>query len=202
MNEGVDVQFDNEETAIVLVEFQKQWTERGLLHRLIKGQLASRNVVKNTRRLVTTAREHGVTIIHAPLILDPHNKKGWLAYPTLGRFFTKDSWKSELVPGVFEDGDPIAARGYYNYQAFDAFYKSELEQTLAEHNIQTMFICGFATDQCPAKTMKTAIRKGISPYLVGDCTATFLGFLQTRAESKENGARTVTSQEVMAAITE
>ncbi|MCP4198528.1 MAG: cysteine hydrolase, partial [Proteobacteria bacterium] len=117
-------QFHKEETAIVLVEFQKQWTEKGLFHWLIKKQLESRNVVENTQRLVAGARKLGIPIIHAPLVVDPHNKKGWMDYPTLGQIFTKDSWKSEFVPCLFEEADPIAQREYYNLKAFDAFFGS------------------------------------------------------------------------------
>lgn len=187
------------EIAIVLVEFQKQWTEKGLFHCLIKHQMESRAVVENTRRLVTQARESGVTIIHAPLVVNPHNKKGWLAYLTFGQIFTQDTWKAELVPGLFEEGDLIVQRGYYNLQAFDAFFESSLEQTLNEHNVKNLFICGFATDQCPAKTLRTALGKGFNPYLVSDCTATFNGFFQKSAERKHS-ERSVTSQTLLASL--
>ncbi len=190
------MQLDPGKTAIVLVEFQQQWTKNGLFHWLLKGQLESRDVVENTRRLVSEARQQGLTIIHAPLIVDPHHKMGWMAYLTFGRFFTKDSWKSEPVTGLFAEGDPVALREYYNYQAFDAFYKSKLEQILRVHNIQTLFICGFATDQCPSKTLMTAARKGFDPYLVTDCTATFNRSFQKSAERKHSG-RAVTSQKVL-----
>ncbi len=190
------MQLDKNETAIVLVEFQKQWTEKGLFHRLVKRELESREVAKNTQRLVAEARKLGIRIIHAPLVVDPRNKKGWMAYLTFGRIFTKDSWKSEFVPGLFEEGDPVAKREYYNYRAFDAFYKSGLEGTLHAHNIKNIFICGFATDQCPAKTLRTAERRGFNPFLVADCTATFNGFFQKSAERKNNG-RVVTSQELL-----
>lgn len=193
------MQFHKNETAIVLVEFQKQWTEKGLFHWLIKHQLESRDVVGNTQRLVTQARESGVTIIHAPLVVDPHNKKGWLAYLTFGRIFTKDTWKAELVPGLFEEDDPIAQREYYNLKAFDAFFESGLEQTLNDHNIKNLFICGFATDQCPAKTLRTALGKGFNPYLVSDCTATFNGFFQKSTERKHS-EHTVTSQELLSGL--
>ena len=190
------MQLKRNETAVVLVEFQKQWTEKGLFNRLIKGQLESRQVVENTRRLVAKAREQGLTVIHAPLVVDPRNKKGWMAYSTFGRIFTKGSWKSELVDGLFVDGDLIAERNYYNYQAFDAFYKSPLEQILREHSIKNVFICGFATDQCPAKTLITALRHGFNPYLVTDCTATFNSFFQKSAERKHS-ERAATAQELL-----
>ena len=190
------MKLEREETAIVLVEFQKQWTEKGLFHSLIKNQLETRDVVKNTQRLVSEARKLGIKIIHAPLVVDPHDKKGWMAYPTFGQIFTKDSWKSEFVPGLFEEGDPVAKREYYNYQAFDAFYKSPLEETLRAQNIKNMFICGFATDQCPVKTLRTAERKGFNPFLVSDCTATFSAFFQTRAEHRHS-ERVITSQTLL-----
>ncbi len=180
----------------MLVEFQKQWTEKGLFHWLIKNQLESRDVVKNTQRLVSEARKLGIPIIHAPLVVDPHNKKGWMAYLTFGQIFTRDSWKSEFVPGLFEEGDPIAQREYYNLKAFDAFFESALEQTLRDHNIKNLFICGFATDQCPAKTLRTAERRGFNPFLVSDCTATFNGYFQKSAERKHSD-RVVTSQALL-----
>ncbi len=184
------------ETAIVLIEFQQQWTEKGLFNRLIKNQLETRKVVENTRRLVKEARNQGLAIIHAPLIVDPKRKKGWLAYLTIGKIFTKDTRKAESVGGLFEEGDVLAQRDYYNLSGFDAFYKSDLENVLRGHGIEHVFICGFATDQCPSKTLRTALRKGFDAYLVTDCTATFNGFFQKSAERKD-GVRAVTSRELL-----
>ncbi len=67
---------NEQKTAILLIEFQNQWTQKGLYHRLIKGQLEKRGVLENTKNLVSKARERGMKIIHAPLVIDPKNKKG------------------------------------------------------------------------------------------------------------------------------
>ncbi len=158
------MQFQNGESAIVLVEFQKQWTEHSLFNWLIKNRLDARNVIRNTQHLVAIARENGITVIHAPLAVDPYKKKGWLAHMTFGQIFTKDTWKAEIVTGIFDAGDPIAQREYYNLAAFDAFFESSLEQVLKNHKVKNLFICGFATDQCPAKTLQTALIKGFNPY--------------------------------------
>ncbi len=192
-------QFYSTKTAIVLVEFQKQWTEKGLFHWLIKNQLETRNVVENTKRLVAESRKLGVRIIHAPLIVDPHNKKGWMAYPTFGKLFTKDSWKSDFVSGLYRDGDPVAKREYYNLQAFDAFFESPLEKILNDLKITNIFICGFATDQCPMKTLGTAKLKGFNPFLVSDCTATFNSFLQKNTERKLE-KQAITSDDLIESI--
>ena len=182
-------------SAIVLVEFQNQWTERGLYHRLIKGQLESRRVLENTRVLVREARKNGIKIIHAPLVIDPERKRGWLARMTLGRVFTKNTWKSEFTEGIYEEGD-IVVEGRY---AFDAFTGSNLEQLLRDNQVESVFLCGFTTDQCVAKTMKTALSKGFSAFLVSDCTATLNGFFQRKTENSFQG-KVTTSQELLASI--
>ncbi|MEN8234374.1 MAG: isochorismatase family cysteine hydrolase [Actinomycetota bacterium] len=197
MRDATPRRIEAKDTAVVLVEFQRQWTDRGLFNRLIRTQLEPRSVIENTRRLVAAARTLGVTVIHAPLVIDPQSKKGWMTYPTFGRLFTKGTWRSELVPGVYGKGDPIAERGHYNLQAFDAFHNSELDDILRRRGIHNVFVCGFATDQCPSRTMRTANRRGFDAFLVSDCTATFTRLLQRRAENRDGGTRSVTSQELL-----
>ena len=179
-------------SVILLIEFQKQWTDKGLYNWLIKKQLNSRNVLKNTKKLVEIARMQGMKIIHAPLIIDPKNKKGWLAYLTFGKVFTKGKTGSEISDGLFERGDLIV-KGRY---AFDAFIGSDLENMLKENNFEKVFICGFTTDQCIAKTMRTMKKKGFNPYLVSDCTATLNSFLQKKTE-KEFEEKVINSKDIM-----
>ncbi|MBL7204269.1 MAG: cysteine hydrolase [Desulfobacteraceae bacterium] len=170
-------------SAIILIEFQNQWTGKGLYHWLIKDQLTSRNVLANTLTLVDEARKRGIKIIHAPLIIDPENKKGWLAWLTFGKVFTKGTRKAEIMEGLLKEGD-ILITGRY---AFDAFVGSNLEHILKENSVENLFLCGFTTDQCVAKTMRTAIEKGFNCYLVSDCTATMNGFFQWKTERKFRG---------------
>ena len=171
---------EENKSAVVLIEFQNQWTCKGLYNWIIKGQLTSRNVVANTLTLVDEARKRGIKIIHAPLIVDPENKRGWLAWLTFGKVFTKDTPKAEIMKGLDRKGD-IHIKGRY---AFDAFVGSNLEQVIQENEIETLLICGFTTDQCVAKTMRTALEKGFNPYLVSDCTATMNAFFQWKTERK------------------
>ena len=189
------MELDPSTTAVVLVEFQNQWTAPGLYNSLIKGQLESRGVVGNARGLVRAAREAGARIVHAPLVLDPQNKRGRLAHLTGARFFTKGTPKAELTPGLYEEGDLLVSGRY----GFDPFVGSDLEELLRGHGVRTVVFAGFATDQCPARGVRTAQDNGFDGYLVSDCTATFTGFQQRRAE-REFGSRTVSKREVLSAL--
>lgn len=174
------VEYDPEQAAIVLIEFQKQWTGETLYNRLIRRSLTARNVVERTRQTVRAAREAGMTVVHAPLVCDPEQKEGWLATLTRARVFTKDTWKAEFTPGVYEDGDRIVEGRY----SFDAFEGSNLAAILDEHDIETVFFAGFTTDQCVAASFRTAREAGRDAYVLGDLTATWSGIVQRRYEGK------------------
>ena len=183
---------NNSKSAILLIEFQNQWTKKGFYNWLIKKQLNTRNVLENTNSLINNARNHGIKIIHAPLIIDPKNKKGWLAFLTFGRVFTKGTWKSEISDDLFRKGD-IIVKGRY---AFDAFIGSNLYSILNDNGIENVFICGFTTDQCVAKTMRTMIKKKFNVFMVSDCTATLNSFLQEKTEM-EFGEKVIDSNSLL-----
>ena len=85
---------------------------------------------------------------------------------------------------MLKEGD-ILVTGRY---AFDAFVGSDQEQVIEEKSNKNLVICGFTTDQCIAKSMGTAIKKGVDSYLVSDCTATMNGFFQWKTEKKFRGS--------------
>ena len=57
--------------------------------------------------LVDNAGKKGAKIIHAPLIIDPENKKGWFAWLTFGKVFAKGARKAEIMEGLFKEGDNL-----------------------------------------------------------------------------------------------
>jgi len=172
-----------QKTALVLVEFQKQWTAPGLYNALIGRELRRRNVMENAEALARAARASGITVIHAPLVIDPKHKRGLFAWLSMGLVFRKGTTRAELDERVFGTDDLIA-KGRY---AFDAFIGSDLEELLRANGIKTVFLAGFTTDQCVAKTMKTAMRKNFDAYLVADCCATIAGSLHQATERRFNG---------------
>lgn len=177
---GDQFEFDPERSALVLIEFQKQWTEPGLYNLLIRGALRNRSVVERTRKAVQAARAAGVAVVHAPLKIDPEERTGWLATLTRGRVFTEGTPKAEFTPGVYEDGDAVAEDRY----SFDAFAGSTLDSVLRSKGVETVFFAGFITDQCVARSMQTALDRGYDAYMLADLTATWNRLLQWRTERR------------------
>ena len=184
LSQGVFSQdMHKENTAVLLIEFQKTWTEKGVFYKLIKKEYESRNVLRNTINLITTARENGLKVFQAPLILDKENKEKYKKTPFPARLlkrFTKGTWKSEFTDSIYDTSD-IVVTGRYG---FDACEGSDLEQLLKQNGVKTVFVCGFTTDHCAKETMNSLTEKGFECIMVSDCTATKNNKLQRKIEKE------------------
>lgn len=183
-------------TAILLIEFQKTWTEKGIFHRFIKKEYISRNVLENTHKLLQEARKKGLKIIQAPLILDKSDKERYKKTPFPARLFkrfTKGSWKAEFTDGIYQEKN-LVVQGRYD---FDACEGSDLTLILKENHIKTLYVCGFTTDHCVKESMKSLIDKKFECILVADCTATKSHKLQ---EAVEKEFSTISSKALIIAI--
>lgn len=170
-------------TAILLIEFQKTWTEKGIFYRLIEKEYTSRNVLSNTKEVISIARNQGLKIIQAPLILDKEDKERYKKTPFPARLlkrFAKGTWKTEFTEGIYENTD-IIVQGRCS---FDACECSNLKQLLKENGIKNIYVCGFTTDHCVKETMNSLIGKGFNCILVSDCTATRNNKLQKKIEKE------------------
>lgn len=168
--------------AILAIEFQKSWTDKGFFFRLIKKELQKNNVIKNTTNLLNTAREKNITVIHAPLIIDKKNVN-YKKMPFPAKIFkqlTVNTWKADFTEGVYKKSDLVAVGRY----GFDATQGSNLEEILQNNNINTLYFCGFTTDHCIKETMDSLIKKGFNCILVSGCTATRNGRLQRKIEQE------------------
>ena len=174
---------DNSKTAILVVEFQKSWTERSFFHRLIKKEYESKNVYRNTKQLLEVARKKGLKIIQSPFILDKNDKEKYKKIPFPPKLFgqfTANTWSAEYTDGIFDRTD-IEVKGRIG---FDNTKGSNLQVILKENEIGKIYFIGFTTDHCVAETMATLISDGYECILVSDCTATRNSKLQKKIEDK------------------
>ena len=66
------MEMDPDETAVVLIEYQNDFTsEGGALHDAVKGVMDDNKMIENTRKVVAEARAAGVTVLHAPITFAP-----------------------------------------------------------------------------------------------------------------------------------
>ncbi len=189
------MQLHPDQSAVVLVEFQNQWTRPGVYHSLIARQLRQRATIAHAEELVSAARAAGVLVIHAPLVIDPRDRRGVLARLTRGLVFTIGSAAAEVDERVYQEADLVVD----GRTAFDPFVDSTLATVLTDRGIRSVLFAGFATDQCVAKGVRTALSLGYDAFLVTDASATFTGGMQRRTE-RSLADRAVTVEQVRAAL--
>lgn len=162
-------------TAVVLIEFQNDFTsDGGALHGAVKDVMESTNMLENAKKLVDDARAAGATIIHAPIqFADGYGEindhpYGILAGVVDSKAFVKDSWGAEIVEDLAPQADDIVVEGK---RGLDTFASTNLDFILRSKGIKTIALGGFLTNCCVESTMRSAYEKGFDVVTLTDCVA-------------------------------
>ena len=173
----------NNEIAILVVEFQKTWTQDSFFHYLIKKEYISRNIYENSITLLKHAREHQVNVIQSPFVIDKNDKGTYRKIPLLPKLlgqFKANTWRVEYTDGIFKDSD-YEVKGR---TAFDNTVDGNLIEILQALKTKTVYIMGFTTNHCVAETIDSLVEFGYEVVLIKDATATFKNNIQLRMEDK------------------
>ena len=166
---------DPRKTAVVLVEFQNDFTSPGgALHDAVKGSMEATGTLANAQAAATAAREAGATIIHAPIQYAAgygeitSTPYGILKGVVDTNAFVKGGWGAEIVADMAPQPGDIVLEGK---RGLDAFASTNLDFILRSKGIQTVALGGFLTNCCVESTMRSAYEKGFEVITLTDCVA-------------------------------
>ena len=166
---------DPAKTAVVLVEYQNDFTtEGGVLHGAVKTVMDSTDMLTHTKALVSAARAAGATIIHSPIQFAAgyyeitRHPYGILKGVVDSNAFVKGSWGAEIVGDLTPADGDIVLEGK---RGLDAFASTNLDFILRSKGIQTVALGGFLTNCCVESTMRSAYEKGFEVITLTDCVA-------------------------------
>ena len=167
---------DPKKTAVVLIEYQNDFTsEGGTLHGAVKGVMDKTNMLKNTVDTVKQARAAGCTIVFAPItFVEGYGELRSEPYGILkgvvdSKSFRKGSWGAEIVDVRKPQPGDIVVEGK---RGLDGFATTNLDFILRSRGIDTIALGGFLTNCCVESTMRTGYEKGYNVITLKDCTAT------------------------------
>lgn len=170
-----DMSFDPKTTAVVLIEYQNDFTsEGGVLHGAVSGLMSETNMLGNTVSMVASARDKGATIMHAPIMFAPgyaelsRHPYGILKGVVDGKAFEKGSWGSGIVDVLAPTETDIVIEGK---RGLDTFASTNLGFILHNIGIRTVALGGFLTNCCVESTMRTAYENGFEVVTLTDCMA-------------------------------
>jgi nicotinamidase-related amidase len=179
--------FDPKRTAVVLIEFQNDFTsEGGALHGAVQDVMETTGMLDNARRLVDAARAAGATIVHAPITfvsgygeISDH-PYGILKGVVDSTAFVKGEWGAEIVDSLAPQEGDVVVEGK---RGLDTFATTNLDFILRARGIDTIALGGFLTNCCVESTMRTAYEKGYKVITLSDCVAA------TSAEEHDNAIK-------------
>jgi nicotinamidase-related amidase len=167
--------FDPKRTAVVLIEFQNDFTsEGGAFHGAVQDVMESTGMLDNTRRLVDAARAAGATIVHAPITFAPgygevsRHPYGILKGVVDSTAFVKGEWGAEIVDSLAPQQGDVVVEGK---RGLDTFATTNLDFILRARGIDTIALGGFLTNCCVESTMRTGYEKGYKVITLSDCVA-------------------------------
>ena len=180
----VPMAIDPKHTAVVLIEFQNDFTsEGGALHDAVSGVMEQTGMLDNTRTLVEAARAAGATIVHAPITFAPgygelaDHPYGILKGVVDSTAFVKGEWGAEIVDTLSPQEGDVVVEGK---RGLDTFATTNLDFILRARGITTIALGGFLTNCCVESTMRTGYEKGYEVITLSDCVAA------TSAEEHDN----------------
>jgi nicotinamidase-related amidase len=181
------VPFDPKKTAVVLIEYQNDFTsEGGVLHDAVRDVMESTGMLDNTRRLVEAARSAGATIVHAPITFAPgygelsDHPYGILKGVVDSTAFVKGEWGAEIVDALEPQQGDVVVEGK---RGLDTFATTNLDFILRARGIETIALGGFLTNCCVESTMRSGYEKGFHVITLSDCVAA------TSPEEHENAIK-------------
>lgn len=169
------LQLDPTRTAIVLIEYQNDFTtEGGVLHEAVKPVMESTQMLPRTVALVEAARAAGATIMHAPITFaEGYHELSRHPYGILkgvvdGNAFVKDGWGARIVDDLSPQAGDIVIEGK---RGLDTFASTNLDFILRSKGITTIILGGFLTNCCVESTMRSGYENGYQVITLTDCVA-------------------------------
>ena len=169
------LQLDPAKTAVVLIEYQNEFTsEGGVLHGAVAPVMDKTGMLAKTVALVGAARAAGVTIMHAPITFAPgygelsRHPYGILKGVVDGNAFVKGTWGAAIVDDLTPADGDIVIEGK---RGLDTFASTNLDFILRSKGIETVILGGFLTNCCVESTMRSAYENGYRVITLTDCMA-------------------------------
>lgn len=138
-----------------------------MLHDFVDGKFGSvgaRKIVPKIRELAEKFREEGFV-----LYLKDSHKKDDPELRVWGEHAMKGSYSSEIIEELRPSRDDIIIEK----NTYDGFLFTNLEKILRERNVESLYICGVATDICVLHTAFGGFARGFKINIIEDaCSGT------------------------------
>jgi ureidoacrylate peracid hydrolase len=165
---------DPRHAALILVDVQNDFVSpQGSAAKRGEDVSAAMTMIPNLTKLIAEARKVGLTIVY---IRTTHSE--WTDTPSwIYRGSQKSglntcregTWGADFYTGI----EPAATERVVIKHRYSAFINTDLNTVLRAKNIQSVLVCGVATNVCVETTARDAYMYDYYVTLIDDCSAAY-----------------------------
>jgi ureidoacrylate peracid hydrolase len=178
------VEFSVPKTALIVVDMQNAYcSPGGYMDRVGFDVSGSAPVIAETAALIAACKANGVLVIYlqngfapdlsdvggpsAPVWHKSNALRHMRAHPeTAGQLITRGGWDHAIVDELTPGPDDIVVPK----TRYSGFAGTNLDQILSSRRIETVLVCGVATNVCVESTIRDAYHREYFPVMVKDAT--------------------------------
>jgi maleamate amidohydrolase len=153
---------DGSKAAALFVDLQEE--HRKDQRYLVEGFGA---VIANVQRLQAAARAAAIPLFHSAYIVDV-KREAKPFHPVMADGTSAFSDAADPFTAICAEIGPMGAEPLLIKSDASSFVSGELEQLLAERDVEWLFVAGVWTEACVAATVKDAVERGFRVLLVKD----------------------------------
>ena len=166
-----------ETSALILVDVLNDFlAEEGKLNGMIRPMLNELALIPTLERLVSAAREAGLTIVYAPHGLDEHSFDDIKhLHPRMqmtldNQVFWRGSHGADFYPSLRpQPGDVVTS----HHRMFNSFNGTDMDEQLKRRGIEKVILAGLTSHTCVEGTGRHAIEAGYHVTFLTDAVADF-----------------------------
>jgi nicotinamidase-related amidase len=170
-------------TAAIIIDMQRDFVEPGGFGETLGNDVSLlRRAIAPCKALLDGLRAKGVLVIHTreghrPDLSDAPPAKVNRGAPSLrigdmgamGRILVRGEPGHAIIPELAPiDGEPVVDK-----PGKGAFYATDLQSILINHQIETLLVCGVTTEVCVHTTVREANDRGYRCIVLSDCCASY-----------------------------
>jgi nicotinamidase-related amidase len=181
--EPYPLEFEQETTALLMIDMQRDFLETGGFGDMLGNDVSLlRSTIEPCRRVLETAREIGLAVIHTreghrPDLADaPPSKlaRGGLDIGIgddgpMGRVLVRGEHGHDIIPELY----PAAGEPVIDKPGKGAFFDTDLDLILRNRGIKTLIVCGVTTEVCVHTTVREANDRGYECLVLSDCVGSY-----------------------------
>ena len=160
---------DPRSTAVVVVDMQNAFVAEDATYETPDA----RAMIPNLERVLGFAREHGMPVVwtqsdHSA----PYSGIMLEKFPTIRE--DRILWKGEPSFELYaEMAQPREGEFRVVKHKYDAFWETDLDAILRNSGVDTVVVCGTATNVCCESTARSVFFRDYNVVFLSDCTASF-----------------------------